>query len=92
VFNTFWFTALQREVPAEELSRVSSWDYVGSLALYPVGLALSGPVAGAIGLSTTLYGAAVLFALLLCAVLAVPAVRNFAPSHAPSPGGRGGIG
>jgi MFS family permease len=91
VFNTFWFTALQREVPAAELSRVSSWDYVGSLALYPVGLALSGPVAGAIGVSTTLYGAAVLFALLLCAVLAVPAVRNFAPRPGPSPGGRGGI-
>lgn len=89
VFNTFWFTALQREVPAAELSRVSSWDYVGSLALYPVGLALSGPVAGAIGVSTTLYGAAVLFALLLCAVLAVPAVRNFTPAPAPAAARRG---
>jgi len=35
-------------------------------------------VAGAIGVSTTLYGAAVLFALLLCAVLAV---RRCATSH-----------
>ena len=77
LFNVYWFTALQREVPAEELSRVSSWDYVGSLALYPVGLAMAGPVAGAIGVSTTLYGAAGLFGVLLCAVLAIPAVRNF---------------
>ena len=77
LFNVFWFTAQQREIPAEELSRVSSWDYVGTVGLAPVGLAVSGPVAAAIGISTTLYGAAGLFALLLCAVLAVPAVRNF---------------
>jgi len=77
VFNVFWFTALQREVPAEELSRVSSWDYVGSLGLQPIGLAASGPIAAAVGVSTTLYGAAGLFLVLLCAVLAVPAVRNF---------------
>jgi len=45
-------------------------------------------VAGAIGVSTTLYGAAVLFALLLCAVLAVPAVRNFAPRPGLRPAAR----
>jgi MFS family permease len=77
LFNTLWFTALQREVPANELSRVSSWDYLGSLAMLPVGQAVSGPVAEAIGLSTTLYLAAGLFVVLLLAVLAVPAVRDF---------------
>ena len=82
LFNVFWFTALQREVPASEQSRVSSWDYLGSLALQPVGLALAGPIAAAIGVSTTLYGAAALFVLLLAAVLAVPAVRNFESSGA----------
>ena len=85
LFNVFWFTAQQREVPAEELSRVSSWDYVGTVGLEPVGLAVSGPVAAAIGISATLYGAAGLFALLLCAVLAVPAVRNFKDDVAGSP-------
>jgi MFS family permease len=85
LFNTLWYTALQREVPAAELSRVASWDYLGSVALQPLGLAAAGPVAAAIGLSSTLYGAAVLFGVLLLAVLAVPAVRNYAPegeSHA----------
>ncbi len=77
LFNTLWYTALQREVPANELSRVSSWDYLGSVAMLPVGQAISGPVAGAIGLSTTLYLAGSLFVVLLAAVLAVPAVRNF---------------
>jgi predicted MFS family arabinose efflux permease len=77
LFNVFWFTAIQQEVPADELSRVSSWDYLGTLALQPVGLALSGPLAIAIGLSTTLYAAGVLFLVLVLAVLAVPSVRNF---------------
>jgi len=78
LFNVFWITAIQREISPEEQSRVSSWDYLGSLALQPVGLAISGPVAAAIGLSVTLYGAAGLFALLLIGALAVPTVRNYA--------------
>jgi MFS family permease len=77
LFNLLWYTALQREIPAHELSRVISWDYLGSLALLPVGQAVSGPVADAIGLSTTLYLAGGLFLVLLLAVLAVPSVRNF---------------
>jgi len=68
---------MQRDVPASEQSRVTSWDYLGSLALQPVGLALTGPIAAAIGISATLYGAGGLFVVLVLAVLAVPAVRNF---------------
>jgi MFS family permease len=77
LFNVFWFTALQGDVPSAELSRVSSWDWMGTLGLQPIGLAASGPVAAAIGVATTLYGAAALFLVLIGAVLAVPAVRNF---------------
>jgi predicted MFS family arabinose efflux permease len=78
LFNVLWFTALQSDVAASELSRVSSWDYLGSVALLPLGQGLAGPVAGAIGLSSTLYGAAGLILVLTVAVLAVPAVRDFA--------------
>ena len=77
LFNVFWFTALQADVPAGELSRVASWDYLGSLALQPLGQAISGPIAVAIGLSTTLLGAAGLALVLLAAVLAAAPVRNF---------------
>lgn len=77
LFNLFWYTALQREVPHQELARVSSWDYLGSLLLLPVGQVLAGPVSEAIGLSTTLYVTGGLFAVLVLAALAVPAVRNF---------------
>jgi hypothetical protein len=78
VFNTFWYTAIQREVPAGEMSRVTSWDYLGTLAAQPLGLALTGPVAAAVGISETLYAAAALWIVLIAAVVAVPAVRNFA--------------
>lgn len=84
LFNTLWYTALQREVPASELSRVSSWDYLGSVAMLPAGQAISGPVGEAIGISTTLYLAGALFLVLLLAVLAVPAVRNFSSEPAVS--------
>jgi MFS family permease len=79
LFNTFWFTAVQSDVPAGELARVVSWDYFGSVAILPLGQALSGPVAAAIGPSTTLYCAAGVSALLFGLGLAVPAVRNFSP-------------
>lgn len=80
LFNVFWFTALHQEVPAEEISRVSSWDYLGTYALQPIGLALVGPLAVALGTSTTLYGAAALSALITCMVASRPAVRNFTSS------------
>ena len=77
VFNVLWFTALQREVPPEEISRVSSWDHFGSYLLQPIGLALVGPIALAAGISATLYAAAGLAAVLTLAVVAVPEVRDF---------------
>ncbi len=83
LFNAWWFTAQQTEVPAAELSRVSSWDYLGTLALAPVGLAVVGPVAAVVGVSGTLFGAAGIGVLLAAAVLLVPAVRNFPPERTP---------
>lgn len=80
LFNVFWFTALQQDVPAEEISRVSSWDYLGTYALQPIGLAVVGPLAAALGTSTTLYGAAALASAITCLVVAMPAVRNFTSS------------
>jgi MFS family permease len=77
LFNAWWFTAQQIEVPAAELSRVSSWDYLGSLVFEPAGLVAVGPVAVALGVSRTLYGAAAIGVALAVVVLLVPDVRNF---------------
>jgi hypothetical protein len=35
-----WETTLQREIPAESLSRVASYDWFASYAVYPLGLAI----------------------------------------------------
>jgi hypothetical protein len=79
MFNTFWFTAVQSDVPPGELARVMSWDYFGTVAVVPVGQALSGPVAAALGPSTTLYCSAALTAILFGLGLTAPSVRNFSP-------------
>jgi MFS family permease len=55
VFNSLWETALQQHVPAAALSRVSAYDWFGSLAFQPIGLVLAGTLAGAVGVDTALW-------------------------------------
>lgn len=52
LFQVLWFTALQTNVPREALSRVGSYDAMGSLMFGPIGLALAGPLVAAVGLKT----------------------------------------
>lgn len=75
-FGVNWDTAMQQEIPGEKLSRVSSYDSLGSYALIPIGLAVVGPIADAIGTSTTLYAVAVLNVGAALAVLGVRDVRT----------------
>ena len=49
LFEIFWSTLLAQEIPPQALSRVSSFDWMGSLALLPVGYALAGPIGAAFG-------------------------------------------
>ena len=76
LWTTIWSTAMAREVPREALSRVSSFDAMGTMLLRPVGLAIAGPLSMAIGLSATLYGLAIFSALFILGMLAVPEMRN----------------
>lgn len=50
LFGVLWQTTMQRVVPPEALSRVSSYDALGSLMLAPVGLMLAGPFAQWLGI------------------------------------------
>jgi MFS family permease len=70
LFSVWWETALAQRIPPEALSRVASYDWMGSFALLPPGLVLIGVIAEAAG-ATTVMGIAgasaallVLFALL----------------------------
>src|SRR5439155_15367525 len=73
--NTLWMTALQRNVPEHALSRISSFDWLGSVALNPIGYALIGPIAAAIGTPETLILAAVINMTVCISVVLVPSVR-----------------
>lgn len=74
--ETLWLTALQRNVPEHTLSRISSFDWLGSVGLNPLGYALIGPLAAALGTSETLALAAVFNLLVIVGVLLVPSVRG----------------
>ena len=74
--NTLWITTLQRNVPEHALSRISSFDWFGSVALNPIGYALIGPIAIAIGTSQTLAIAGILNVVVCVSVLLVPSVRH----------------
>lgn len=49
-----WETSLSEHVPTDELSRVSSYDYLVTGGLSPVGTLLAAPVAAALGIHTAL--------------------------------------
>lgn len=74
--EVFWETLAAQHVPEESLSRVMAYDWFGSLALEPVGLALIGPLAAGVGTSTTLWISAVVILACQAAVLSVPGVRR----------------
>jgi predicted MFS family arabinose efflux permease len=74
ILQVFWLTALQRNVPAESLSRVSSYDAFGSLIFGPIGLALAGPMLAFIPISEAFAICAVVSAAAVAGALLVPSV------------------
>jgi len=47
-----WVTTVQTHIAKESLGRVTAWDWMSSLALWPAGLAVAGPLAQAFGVTT----------------------------------------
>ncbi len=87
--ETLWVTTLQRNVPEHALSRISSFDWLGSVALNPIGYALIGPIAAALGEAETLVVAGVLNIAVCIGVVLLPSVRAIRSTQvvavAPSP-------
>ncbi|MFE9455147.1 MFS transporter [Streptomyces sp. NPDC006739] len=83
IFNVLWASTLQREIPEQVLSRVSSYDLFGSLAFAPLGLLAAGPVAQSVGSGTALAGCATVVVLATVAALASPQVRALRRSTSP---------
>lgn len=75
-WEAYWSTAIQREIPQELQGRVFSVDYMGSVGLMPLGMALAGPAVSVFGEREFLLGS-VFFHILICAlVLIVPGVKE----------------
>jgi MFS family permease len=49
IFSVNWDLSIQQNIPEDRLARVYSFDIVGSFVARPLGLALTGPVAEAVG-------------------------------------------
>jgi MFS family permease len=91
-WEAFWNTQVQREVPAEYQARVFSIDFMGTVGLLPLGMALAGPMANLFGERELLIGVAI-FHLLICAVvLLVPGVREMKSTRPPYSAGNSSIG
>lgn len=63
-FYVLWVTTLQQHIPKESLSKVMSYDVLGSLALAPIGIAVAGPIAEHYGTSPVLN--VISFAFIFC--------------------------
>ncbi|WP_017585051.1 MFS transporter [Nocardiopsis ganjiahuensis] len=72
-FSVAWEVSLQENVPPERLSRVYSYDALGSFVAMPVGQIAIGPVAEAIGPGRSLL---IVSGLTLAATLAAVATRS----------------
>jgi hypothetical protein len=86
LFGVLWMTTMQQEVPAESLSRVASYDALGSLMLGPVGLLLAGPAVTLFGVHNALLGAGVVSIATTAFALCFPDVRRLRSQHHAAPG------
>ncbi len=76
LFGIWWETALAERVPPHVLSRVTAYDWMGSLALLPLGYVLAGPLGEALGATEVLIGGSVIALVSLTSTLLVRDVRE----------------
>lgn len=85
--NILWGSLMQSEVPKEVLGRVSSVDWMVSLGLSPIGVAIAGVVSGVVGIRVTIVvpglviGMTALFALVIVRSLTAIDHRPVAPEE-----------
>jgi hypothetical protein len=85
LFGIWWETALAERIPPHVLSRVTAYDWMGSLALLPIGYALAGPLGESLGAAEVLAaGSALALAAFAAGLLArqVWGLRRLEPATA----------
>lgn len=76
LFFTLWETSLQEQIPETSISRVSSFDYLVTTGLLPVGVLLAGPFASGVGLHTALHTMTFIAVPVMIALVMLPSVRH----------------
>jgi Major Facilitator Superfamily len=76
IFGVAWSSVMQSQVPLAALSRVSSYDMLGSFALAPLAYALGGPLSTALGIKPTIGLCTLAVGVITLAVLALSDVRG----------------
>lgn len=76
VFNTLWETTLQSNVPGDRLSRVSAYEWLGSMACQPLGMVLVPVIALRTGPEPVLYACGLVMLAMSLAQLLLPDVRR----------------
>lgn len=87
--NPIWSTTVQAAIPPDALARVSSYDWLTSLAAQPVALICAPLAASAWGPAVPLTGTALLVAVACAGTALVPGVRNLRLSGLQAPPGPG---
>ena len=73
---TLWETNIQEQIAPAAVARVAAYDWATSVGLMPVGLALAGPIATAVGIETAMRLGSALAVVAALACLTVPAVHG----------------
>lgn len=76
IFGLGWDLAMQEHVPADMLSRVYSYDMLGSFIAIPVGQLAFGPLGAAFGLQHVILAAGLAYFTIALATLASRSVRT----------------
>ncbi len=85
VLNALWSGVVGREFEPHVLSRVSSYDWLISLVMAPLGYLIVGPLAASIGRGPTLTIAALLLGVPAVLVAFLPSVRSVRGTGAEAP-------
>ncbi|MFJ5779176.1 MFS transporter [Streptomyces sp. NPDC093094] len=75
-WGVMWATSVQTQVAPDVLNRIHAYDVAGSLAMMPVGQALAGPAASALGAHRVLLVSSGVSVVVAAALLSVRAVRD----------------
>jgi predicted MFS family arabinose efflux permease len=76
LLDVWWLTALAERIPPDKLSRVTSYDWMVSGGLLPLGYVLAGPLAAALGQVQVVVGGSMLALLAFALGLLPRGTRN----------------